>query len=74
MLVVFTNGNSVGEAPIQPRNHISTARVYAQQNYNQFGLLTADKQGDNAVTLRSQLEFIKNPAGSISKKSSQLKA
>ncbi|NMS52810.1 glutamate synthase central domain-containing protein, partial [Vibrio parahaemolyticus] len=36
------------------------------KNYDQFKqyATAVDKQGDNAVTLRSQLEFIKNPAGS----------
>ncbi len=38
------------------------------KDYEQFKQYASavDKQGDNAVTLRSQLEFIKNPAGSIS--------
>ncbi|MCE0494281.1 glutamate synthase large subunit [Vibrio salinus] len=37
------------------------------QNYEQFKEYTkaVDTQGNKAVTLRSQLEFIKNPAGSI---------
>lgn len=38
------------------------------KNYDQFKQYTTavDSQGDKAVTLRSQLAFVKNPAGSIS--------
>ncbi len=37
------------------------------KNYQQFKKYAAavDSQGDKAVTLRSQLDFVKNPAGSI---------
>ncbi len=37
------------------------------KNYTQFKQYAkaVDEQGDNAVTLRSQLEFVKNPAGAI---------
>lgn len=37
------------------------------KNYEQFKQYTkaVDTQGDHAATLRSQLEFVKNPAGSI---------
>lgn len=37
------------------------------KDYDQFKQYchAVDAQGDNAATLRSQLEFIKNPAGSV---------
>ena len=67
-VAVFTQWKQRGE------NTCSTQKLSAcckqstrNKDYAQFKQYAAavDKQGDDAVTLRSQLEFVKNPSGSI---------